>query len=707
MKYLLFILVLQVFCGSLLFGKPITVYTNLETETIELGIIKLTQAADQVHQKVVLSDEQSAASLSILLDSKSGIAKEGYRLSVEPRQLVLTASDATGLLYGLLDIAEEIKWGIAVESIKERTETPRLQFRAIKYNLPYMAYRSDASTAQHFATCRDITYWEKFLDMMMENRFNVLSLWSLHLYHYMVIPENYPEATHLSYWEMQDWKNFWTQLFHMAKVRGIDTYIINWNTFVSPSFAAAHHVAEYSMRPWHYGKGDTNKIVMYYTREVLTQVINEYPELSGLGITLGERMGDQSPDERRGWLDSTFFAAMAQADRKIKFIYRAPLSANKGSGGSTSEMNDLKSRQQIEQLDTDGPVWVEFKYNWSHGHSSPDLFIVHGGKLTDKYRNPLPTKYKYIWTVRNEDFHVNRWGQSDFIRKFISNNATDYVGGCFIGSEGYIPAFDDFSKNGSFRTWQYAFERQWLFYAMWGRLLYNPNYNDENFARLIEKKYNTNLGNKILTAYKAASTVPLHFASYYQGRNDLSLYTEGFTAWREFKPVSFIDINKLIHHQVLDTIRYINIADYVKNKGSLPDKMMSPLQLADSLDKIATLAMDQLLSIRKQNLSELANCELQDIESWSWFGRYFAQKLRAGVALEQYRAGQKPKQQQQALTYLTSCVELWENYVQSVTMYNTYNFKFHTDTDVSWSAMVNYVKADIELAKQPYSNENK
>jgi len=36
---------------------------------------------------------------------------------------------------------------------------------------------------------------------------------------------------------------------------------------------------------------------------------------------------------------------------------------------------------------TDGPMWVEFKYNWSHGHSTPNLVNVHGGELTDIYLN--------------------------------------------------------------------------------------------------------------------------------------------------------------------------------------------------------------------------------------------------------------------------------------------------------------------------------
>ena len=74
------------------------------------------------------------------------------------------------------------------------------------------------------------------------------------------------------------------------------------------------------------------------------------------------------------------------------------------------------------------------KFNWSHGHSTPKLVKVHGGKLGDTYFVPRPTNYKVVWQVRNEDFFALRWGVPDFIRQHIAlNGAADYVGGYFVG----------------------------------------------------------------------------------------------------------------------------------------------------------------------------------------------------------------------------------------------------------------------------------
>mgnify|MGYP003944070873 CR=1 FL=1 len=61
-----------------------------------------------------------------------------------------------------------------------------------------------------------------------------------------------------------------------------------------------------------------SELVVRYTHEVVTQVLDEYPDLTGLGITLGERMGGMTPDERRNWLGETFFNGITAAKRIIE-----------------------------------------------------------------------------------------------------------------------------------------------------------------------------------------------------------------------------------------------------------------------------------------------------------------------------------------------------------------------------------------------------
>jgi hypothetical protein len=674
----------------------------------------LQRQADTLKWRVNQAPDQGAEIVAIVDPTlMTDLGAEGFRRVRSHRGLKIIASNERGAMYGLLDLTEELRSGTPLDRLPDRTVKAQFEFRAIKFNLPWSAYRTSPALEQHQDTCKDLRYWEAFLDMMVENRFNVLSLWSLHPYTYMIRPRNFPEACSFSGAELAEWKTLWSGIFAMAKERGIETYLLNWNIFVSPEFSRAHNVAPWSVSLSHIGKeaDATSELVVRYTKEVVTQVLDEYPDLTGLGITLGERMGGMTPDQRRDWLDQTFFAGIAEAKRPAKFIYRAPLSANTGSGGTTSEENDRRSRAQIESLTNNltGPVYVEFKHNWSHAHSSPDLFIVHGGTLSDAYWNPTPTRHKVVWTMRNEDMYILRWGQPDFVRGFIQRQGgKDYVGGAIIGSECYIPALDYMTKEGPHQTWRWAFQRQWLFYAVWGQLLYDPATPDARFEGMFDARFGQGVGKELLAAWKLASQVPLHVASFHRGTWDGSLYTEGFSSWidKDDGARTFFGIDAFILHPVLDTKRYVNIADFVKT-GQIPAGASSPLNLADQLDRDRATAMKLVATMRRPGtISPALDCELTDIEAWCAYSDYFAAKLRAGVALARARAEQDLRQQRRAVTELETALTHWKRLAELGAKFNQLPVLSNSRAPFSWASLTPAVEKDIELAKAPLTPIN-
>ena len=60
------------------------------------------------------------------------------------------------------------------------------------------------------------------------------------------------------------------------------------------------------------------------------------------------------------------------------------------------------------------------------------------------------------------------------------------MGGYAIGSEGNIPAFD-YSEKDSEGVWMA--QKQWLYYSLWGRLLYDPTTPDATFAAMFDARY--------------------------------------------------------------------------------------------------------------------------------------------------------------------------------------------------------------------------
>lgn len=95
--------------------------------------------------------------------------------------------------------------------------------------------------------------------------------------------------------------------------------------------------------------------------------------------------------------------------------------------------------------------------------------------------------------------------------------------------------------------------------------------------------------------------------------------------------------DELIHHRTLDPAM-ISINDHVNaalaNEAFASEKI-SPLMLADSLEADSRTVMQFVEQVRTAN-GTLA-CERDDLETWSYLSRYFADKLRAGVALQTFR----------------------------------------------------------------------
>ncbi len=652
-------------------------------KAVEINNIQLEYASEEVNSNFIIK----------LKEDKNSIKNDGYSFVQENGVWTLYSDSKRGLLYGLMDVAKQVQSVNNVSEFTEKHIKSHYPFRAIKFNLPWFSYRSGENLSLHYETCRDLKFWESFLDMMVENKFNALTLWNLHPYIFMVKPKNFPKASPFSDKEMAEWQQFFKSLFKMAKARGIETYVVNWNIFVSEEFGKEYGVADYSSAAGFWGDGETNDLVEQYTREIVTQTINEYEDLTGIGITLGERMGGMTSEERRDWIDRTIIAGLKNADREARLIYRAPLSAGTTSHGTVSVSTEELTRKAIESIDLEDDILIEFKFNWSHAHSSPKVSIVHGGILTDTYWEPEPTNYKGIWTMRNEDFFALRWAQPDFIRDFMNYNSQSYIGGCIIGSETYIPAKDYITKE-EFKTWDYAFQRQWLFYKVWGNLLYNKNTKDEYFEDAISDKFGIEKGKEILKAWKLASMNANRMASFFQGTWDATIYTEGFTTVGG----KFIDIDKFISQPVLDS-SYVNIKDFVQGKP-LRKGQVTPLELAKITEDESNEAIGIITEIEHQKISQELKIELNDIKAWSHFGLYFASKIRGGVALESFRANGDTTKQKEAIEYLNKALQYWKDYTLIMEKYNLPVIPYQFDAEFSWRKHIEDAERDIEIASQ-------
>jgi hypothetical protein len=605
---------------------------------------------------------------TIRFSVKESLGAESYSITPNARSIEIAGGDERGLIYGSLILAENIRNGIQLASVKTSGEKPKLALRAIKFDLPWDTYRHSNALDLHGEICKDTIYWKAFLDMMVENRFNSLSLWNLHPYTYLIKPKNFPEASPWSDAEMKEWQTLFHSIIRMAVERAIDVYIIPFNIFVTPEFSKAHNVAMDNLDHHFFVRGDTSEIIRRYTRECVVQMLEEYPGITGMGLTLGEGMAGMTPNQRETWMRETIIEGMKQVKRKTKLVHRIPFSSTTASLGVTSVETERLTRQSIEkEADlgfTDGPIWADLKFNWSHAHSTPKLIKVHGGKLYDTYFNPVPEKYKVTWTARNEDFFCLRWGVPDFVREHVVRNSPPYVGGYFTGSETYIPAKDYFTIDSVNLPWKYAFERQWLYYKIWGRLLYNPGTSNEIFRAEFMNRYGKNAG-KLLEASSLAGKTPLRLGCLFDFTWDFSLYSEGMMALdNKVKRVDYISIERLINQPVTDP-DYISVGDYVKKIAageSVEAGKITPMQLAKQLEDDCQKALSIVYDIKPGNNKGLFY-EVADIRAWSNLGLHLSEKIRGAVALQTYRVKGGDENKRRAITHLQKALQYWDTVI--------------------------------------------
>jgi hypothetical protein len=310
--------------------------------------------------------------------------------------------------------------------------------------------------------------------------------------------------------------------------------------------------------------------------------------------------------------------------------------------------------------------------------------------------------------ARNEDFFALRWGVPSFIRQHIAlNGAADYVGGYFVGSETYIPALDYFTAVKDPVSWKWAFERQWLFYKLWGRLLYNPDTPDAVFQSDFNRRFGAK-GDNLLAAYSLASGTQLRLASLYDSKWDFTLYSEGFMALQG-EYTRYISVDQLIAHPTMAP-DYVSVGEYVDamaHGGSFGGDRITPPKLAEMLERDNREALRLVSNIDTAGNASLMY-EVADIKTWANLGLHLAEKLKGAVALQSFRLKGGDQQKQTGIDHLQRALGYWDEVIKitrpiyrdmRLTHLNHNFFVANPDNLFHWALIRDQVANDVEIAR--------
>src|SRR6266545_893984 len=149
-----------------------------------------------------LSEQRCTGTLAGVTTIALAVAGAGpaqsYRIERSPGLFSVTGADATGAMYGGLDLAEAIRLG-RLEQTATGEHRPYIARRGIKFNIPLdlrTPSYSDCGDAaqQNIPEMWSMDFWREFLDEMARHRYNVLSLWSLHPFPSLVKVPEFPDV---------------------------------------------------------------------------------------------------------------------------------------------------------------------------------------------------------------------------------------------------------------------------------------------------------------------------------------------------------------------------------------------------------------------------------------------------------------------------------------------------------------------------------
>ena len=129
------------------------------------------------------------------------------------------------------------------------------------------------------------------------------------------------------------------------------------------------------------------------------------------------------------------------------------------------------------------PLDLSYKYAIAHMYSVPNPSMI-------KPVLPLLSPKLRSWlTIRNDDIHSFRWADVDYARAFIKAiPGEDKIAGFYMGPDGYHWGRDFITKNPDGPR-QTVMQKQWLSFALWGRLAYEPDLPAATFERLTAARF--------------------------------------------------------------------------------------------------------------------------------------------------------------------------------------------------------------------------
>ena len=443
--------------------------------------------------------EKKTQRIVLVLDGTKGIKKEGFQINgTNTNGFQITAADASGLLYGCLEMASIIEKDAGLVHSINLSDAPEMVLRGTCIGMQKTDYLPGREvyeypyTPETFPWFYDKKLWIQYLDSMVANRLNSLYLWNGHPFASLVQLKEYPYAVEVDSATFQKNEAIYKFLTEEADKRGIWVIQMFYNIIVSKPFAEYHHIKTQ----------DRNRpiipLIADYTRKSIAAFVEKYPNV-GLMVALGEAMEGVGNDDTE-WFTKTIIPGVKDGLRAL---------------GKTEEPPIV-----LRAHDTDAPTVIKAaKPLYSNLYTEAKF----NGEALTTYEPrgtwaELHRKLSRSGSVQIENVHILanlepfRYGSADFIQKSVkSMHSIMEANGLHLYPQASYWDWPYSADKTSPRLLQV--ERDWLWYKTWSRYAWKAGRDSveeaKYWASSLASKFGTDqkTGAAIMEAYNQSGQI--------------------------------------------------------------------------------------------------------------------------------------------------------------------------------------------------------
>ena len=461
------------------------------------------------------------ADCRITLQNTNQGPAEGYTIEQEKKGIAVRGNDGTGVIYGCVELADRIRQAgnmdKLVATIRQHTvkEAPQMVMRGTCIGLQKTVYLPGHGvyeypyTPENFPWFYDKQEWVKYLDMMVENKYNSLYLWNGHPFASLVKLKDYPFALEVDEETFRKNEEMFSFLTHEADRRGIWVIQMFYNIIVSKPFAD------------HYGLKTQDRhrpitpLIADYTRKSIAAFIERYPNV-GLLVCLGEAMATIEDDVK--WMKETIIPGIKDG---LKAVDSSQLTVDSSNPSQLSTVNSHHLPPIVlRSHDTDGPLVLRESlplypniYTMSKYTGESLTTYEPGGPWGETHRQLAAAAPVHIDNVHIlANLEPWRWSSPAFIQKTVqAMHRVHHSKGLHLYPQASYwdwPYTADKLPNGE-RLKQ--LDRDWMWYRAWGRYAWTDQRGEDKtyWKQTLADYYgiDTTAAGHLLNAYDEAGEI--------------------------------------------------------------------------------------------------------------------------------------------------------------------------------------------------------